>query len=230
LSDLAQPALDSATAEPFTVTDPAALARGATNAHPLWGQSIDFTIGVARLDQLPAMDRPEVAFAGRSNVGKSSLINAVTGRLGLARASNTPGRTRQLNLFDVAGQLYLVDLPGYGYARASKSEIKAWTRLTRRYLAGRANLMRVFLLIDARHGLKDSDRELMKSLDEVAVSYQLVLTKADKPSALASVVEASQDEARRHPAAHPELIVTSAVKGGGIAALRRAIAALAEKG
>ncbi len=188
-----------------------------------------FLGSVAALTQLPAGDLPEVAFAGRSNVGKSSLVNALTGRKTLARTSNTPGRTQQLNFFDLGGRLMLVDLPGYGYAQASKSAVKLWTRLTRDYLKGRAQLRRVLLLIDARHGLKANDREVMEELDSVAVVYQVVLTKADKvkPDALEALLARTRAELAGHVAAFPEVAVTSAVKDRGIAELRAALAELA---
>ncbi len=205
--------------------DAAALERGRL----LFAQECRFVAGAASLQQLPSPDRPEVAFAGRSNVGKSSLINALTGRKALARTSHTPGRTQQINFFDLGGRLSLVDLPGYGYARASKKDVKTWTRLVRDYLRGRPNLTRLCLLVDARHGLKDSDREIMAMLDEAGVVYQLVLTKADKPrpAELAERCAAVEIEARGHPAAYPTILVTSAQAGTGIAALRAAVAALA---
>lgn len=195
----------------------------------LFAQECRFLVSAADARQLPETGLPEVAFAGRSNVGKSSLVNSLTGRKTLARTSSTPGRTRLLNFFDLGGRLVIVDLPGYGYARASKSAIKDWTGLTRRYLKGRQPLTRVCLLIDARHGLKDGDRAVMTALDEAAVSYQAVLTKADKtkPDHLAAVVEATTGELARHGAAHPEIMVTSAAAGRGIAELRAALAALA---
>lgn len=195
----------------------------------LFARSCTFVGSAAAADQLPAPELPEVAFAGRSNVGKSSLVNALTGRKTLARTSNTPGRTRLLNVFQLAGRLGLVDLPGYGYARASKSEIKQWTGLTRAYLRGRANLRRVCLLIDARHGIKASDEAVMTLLDEAAVSYQVVLTKADKASAdaLAGTRAATAGRLAKRPAAHPEVLVTSARSGRGIDELRAALAALA---
>jgi GTP-binding protein len=190
-----------------------------------------FVKGVVRVTDLPQDGRAEIAFAGRSNVGKSSLINALTGQKSLARVSVTPGRTRELNFFTLGrdGQLLLVDMPGYGYARASKAEVKGWTRLIRDYLKGRSELKRLFLLIDARHWLKESDREIMTLMDEAAVSYQGVLTKADKPkSAELAAVEANvAAELAKRPAAHPQLIVTSARNGTGIPELRAAIAALA---
>jgi GTP-binding protein len=180
---------------------------------------------------LPQDGRPEIAFAGRSNVGKSSLINALTGRTSLARVSVTPGRTRELNYFTLGkeGAVYLVDMPGYGYARASKSAIKGWTRLIRDYLKGRRELKRVFLLIDARHGIKPSDEETMELLDEAAVSYQVVLTKADKPKAseLAAVQAKVKSDVAKHPAAYPEMLTTSARMGSGIPELRTAIASVA---
>jgi GTP-binding protein len=188
-----------------------------------------FVAGVATLDMMPPMDLPEIAFAGRSNVGKSSLINALTGRSALARTSITPGRTQQLNFFALGDRLALVDMPGYGHAAAAKHEIARWSAVIDAYLKGRTSLVRVCLLIDARHGLKDSDRDLMKRLDKAAVPYQAVLTKADKPTAaaLAACTRAVDDELRRHPAAHPELMITSSASGLGIPALRAALAALA---
>jgi GTP-binding protein len=190
-----------------------------------------FVKGVVRAADLPHDGRPEVAFAGRSNVGKSSLINALTGQKSLARVSITPGRTRELNFFTLGkkGKLLLVDMPGYGYARASKAEVKGWTRLIRDYLNGRRELKRVFLLIDARHGFKQSDRVIMTLMDEAAVSYQGVLTKADKPKAteLAAIEAKVGKEFAKRPAAYPQLIVTSARTCTGIPELRAAIASLA---
>ncbi len=195
----------------------------------LFAQPCAFVAGATGDGALPGDGLPEIAFAGRSNVGKSSLVNALTGRSTLARVSRTPGRTQQLNFFDLGQRLTLVDLPGYGFAQAAKREVAAWTGLTRRYLRGRVGLRRVLLLVDARHGLKDADRPIMDMLDEVAVSYQLVLTKTDavKPAELAACVEAVAAEARRRTAAHPAIHLTSARDGGGIAALRAALAALA---
>jgi len=198
------------------------------DARRLFAQECRFVLGAATLDGLPDSDLVEVAFAGRSNVGKSSLINALTGRSSLARASNTPGRTRQINFFRLADALMLVDLPGYGYARAPKHEIAAWTALVGSYLRGRAKLRRLMLLIDSRHGLKDSDRELMAMLDAAAVSYQGVLTKIDKADDLDAVRAEVAAELARHVAAHPQLLATSALKGTGIEEMREAIAALAE--
>jgi GTP-binding protein len=191
----------------------------------------DFVKGVVRIADLPQDGTPEIAFAGRSNVGKSSLINALTGRTSLARVSVTPGRTRELNFFTLGKDraLYLVDMPGYGYAEASKAQVKGWTQLIGDYLKGRRELKRVFLLIDARHGIKPNDKETMTLLDEAAVSYQVVLTKADKPKAgeLAAIQQKVAAELAKHPAAYPQLITTSARFGSGIPELRAAIAALA---
>ena len=196
----------------------------------LFAGECTFLLSAADENDLPALGAVEVAFAGRSNVGKSSLLNALTGRKNLARASNTPGRTRLLNFFSLGGRLILVDLPGYGYARASKTDIARWTQLPRGYLRGRPQLRRVCLLVDARHGLKSSDRQVMEELDSDAVSYQIVLTKADKvkPGALKRMVEETQGEIARRPAAHPVCMTTSAETGAGLPELRAALAALAE--
>ena len=195
----------------------------------LFTREVLFMLSVVNLDSIPPADRPEICFAGRSNVGKSSLINALTNRKGLARASNTPGRTRELNYFNVDGRLNLVDLPGYGYARAPKTEISNWTRLTRAFLRGRAGLRRVFLLIDSRHGIKPSDVELMELLDDAAVTYQLVLTKSDKikKAELDKVMRRTSRTIGKRPAAHPELMVTSSEKKTGLDDLRAEIATLA---
>ncbi len=195
----------------------------------LFAQDCGFLGAAVGTDRLPETGLPEVAFAGRSNVGKSSLVNALTGRRTLARISHTPGRTQQINFFDLGGRLVLVDLPGYGYARAAKTDIRRWSALTRRYLRGRPELARVCLLIDSRHGAKDSDREIMAELDRAAVSYQAVLTKADKmkQQALAAVRRATEQELAGHPAAHPDCPLTSARTGLGIAELRAALAVLA---
>ena len=195
----------------------------------LFAGPIEFERGVVSMDALPEADLPEVAFAGRSNVGKSSLINALTRRLKLARASTEPGRTRELNFFRMGDRLRLVDLPGFGYAKAPKSEIGRWTALTRDYLRGRATLKRVFLLVDARHGLKPDDKDVMDALDGAAVTYQLVLTKADKikPSELADTLAGAQAAVAKRPAAHPQAIATSSETGAGIEQLRAEIAALA---
>ena len=195
----------------------------------LFARQVGFMLSVVNLNQLPITDRPEICFAGRSNVGKSSLINALTNRKGIARASNTPGRTRELNYFNVDERLNLVDLPGYGYARASKTDIANWTRLTRAFLRGRAELRRVFLLIDSRHGIKPTDIELMEMLDEAAVTYQLVLTKIDKikKTELDKVKRRTSRTIGKRPAAHPELMVTSSEKKTGLDLLRAEIATLA---
>ena len=195
----------------------------------LFAGPVNFLMGVAQLEQLPQAFLAEVAFAGRSNVGKSSLINAIAGRHDLARTSNTPGRTRELNYYIAGnGQLALVDLPGYGYARAEKRAVKSWQRLILGYLQGRPGLKRVFLLIDARHGVTARDEETMSLLNEAAVSYQLVLTKSDKCSAseLATASMATGQSARRQPAAHPRVILSSSKTGQGIAELRAEIAGL----
>lgn len=197
----------------------------------LFAGPVGFQLSAPRLDVLPEADLPEVAFAGRSNVGKSSLLNALTGRQGLARTSNTPGRTQELNLFLVGEPpvMRLVDMPGYGYAEAPKDLIREWGRLVNDYLRGRPTLKRVLVLVDSRHGLKAVDREIMDLLDRAAVSYQIVLTKADKvkPTALAAVSALVAEEARKHAAAHPELIPTSSETKAGIADLRAAVAAAA---
>jgi GTP-binding protein len=174
------------------------------------------------------MDRLEIAFAGRSNVGKSSLINALTGRKALARTSRTPGRTQELNFFNADGQLTLVDMPGYGFAAAGKDKVATWTRLIKDYLRGRTNLARVFVLIDARHGFKDLDRDVLDGLDKAAVSYQIVLTKLDalKASEVGPRLAGIQEGLARRPAAYPQVIATSSEKGIGIAELRAAIARL----
>lgn len=194
----------------------------------LFSGPCDFMLGVAALAQLPDAAMPEIAFAGRSNVGKSSLLNALTGRKTLAHVSNTPGRTAQLNFFDLGGRLCLVDMPGYGYAKVSKAEKAAWDVLIRDYLRGRQTLQCVFVLVDSRHGIKDNDREIMKLLDSAAVPYRVVLTKADKrgagDEALAAAVTA---ELRKFAAAYPHPHFTSAEKGHGIAELRAAAAAYA---
>jgi GTP-binding protein len=205
--------------------DPALLAAG----RQLFAQECDFIAGIADLAQLPPAGLPEVAFAGRSNVGKSSLINALTGRNQLARISRTPGRTQQINMFDLGSRLTLVDLPGYGFAQAPKPKVEAWQRLIRSYLRGRAGLMRTCLLIDARHGLKPVDLDFMAMLGEVAVAYQPVLTKADlvRPGALADLIETLRADLERKPGAHPEIIATSAREGTGIERLRAALATLA---
>ncbi|MEZ5927464.1 MAG: ribosome biogenesis GTP-binding protein YihA/YsxC [Parvularculaceae bacterium] len=200
-------------------------------ARRLFAGPCDFMLGVVKMDTLPDEACAEVAFAGRSNVGKSSLLNALTGRSNLARASNTPGRTREINYFDLGGVVRLVDLPGYGYARAARGDVEAWTRLTRDFLRGRAALRRVFVLVDARHGLKQTDIEVMNLLDTSAVSYAIVLTKADKvkPTALEALKEATAKAISRRPAAHPTVRATSSETGEGLPELRADIAALARE-
>lgn len=196
----------------------------------LFAKPCEFVLGAARLDHIPESRLPEVAFAGRSNVGKSSLVNALTERKMLARVSNTPGRTREINFFRLSDVLMLADLPGYGFARASKTDSERWAGLVFEYLRGRPTLRRVILLIDSRRGLLKNDNDVMTLLDRAAVSYQLVLTKADKlkPAELAAIISRVQDESRRHGAAHPDVIATSAVTGEGIPELRAELAALAD--
>ena len=191
------------------------------------GQS-EFLKGVVAMDGLPPADRIEVCFAGRSNVGKSTLINALTGRKGLARASNTPGRTQEINFFTQGDRLYLVDLPGYGYANAPLKVVEKWQRLLRAYLAGRATLRRAFVLIDARHGVKPPDEEIMTLLDKAAVTFQAVMTKTDKVNgpALDKVLDSVRYDLARHPAAFPEIVLTSSEKGTGIETLRAVIAGI----
>ena len=199
----------------------------AERARKLFSGPIDFLKSAPKLEHLPSPDVPEVAFAGRSNVGKSSLINAVTNRAKLARASNTPGRTQELNYFDVGRPpvMRLVDMPGYGFAEAPKDMVKRWRFLINDFLRGRQVLKRALVLVDSRHGLKDVDRDIMKMLDDAAVSYHLVLTKADKikPTELAATLEEIRAEAAKHPAAHPLIIPSSSETGAGIAELRTAI-------
>lgn len=192
----------------------------------LFRGSCDFAFGAAKEEDLPHSTLPEVAFAGRSNVGKSSLINAVVKRNGLARTSKNPGCTRQVNFFNLGGEIMICDLPGYGYARASRKEVDGWTQLVNLYLTGRPNLQRVFLLIDSRHGMKDNDREIMKMLDISAVSYQIVLTKADKQSKeeIEKILANIEQLALKHTALHPEVLITSSAKGIGIDEVRSEIA------
>jgi len=196
-------------------------------ARKLFAGPIEFLKSAPGLQFLPDPEAPEVAFAGRSNVGKSSLLNALTNRKGLARTSNTPGRTQELNFFDVGQplQMRLVDMPGYGFAEAPKDVVKKWRFLVNDYLRGRQVLKRALMLVDSRHGLKDVDRDVMDMLDAAAVSYHLVLTKADKvkPTELAKTLEATVSEAAKHSAAHPAIFTTSIETGSGIAELRTAI-------
>jgi GTP-binding protein len=205
------------------------------SARKLFEGPWEFVWASTRIDDLPPMVGQEIAFAGRSNVGKSSLINALTRRNALARTSHTPGRTQQLNFFRQVGhdeRLTIVDMPGYGYAAVGKEKVAAWTRLIHDYLRGRANLMRVYVLIDARHGLKDVDDDVLKTLDKAAVSYQVILTKGDalKKSEQEAMVASTAEKIRRRPAAFPEVLLTSSEKGLGIPEFRAAIArALAER-
>lgn len=218
----------------MTMDHPDFTAEELLRGEALFKAPCDFIKGVTSIAALPDDGRPEIAFAGRSNVGKSSLINALTGRKTLARVSVTPGRTRELNFFALGpeGALCLVDMPGYGYAKAPKSAVKGWTRLIQDYLRGRRELKRVFLLIDARHGIKARDRDTMSLLDEAAVSYQAVLTKADKPklSELEAVIAKTEAELSKRPAAYPKILVTSARTGTGIPELRATVASLAANG
>jgi GTP-binding protein len=206
---------------------PAADDELAERARKLFAGRIEFLKSAPELKFLPDPDVPEIAFAGRSNVGKSSLLNALTNRKGLARTSNTPGRTQELNFFDVGDplQLRLVDMPGYGFAEAPKDMVKRWRFLMTDYLRGRAVLKKALVLVDSRHGIKEVDRGMMGMLDDAALGYHIVLTKADKikPSALGAIYEATMVEAARHPAAHPAIFTTSSETGSGIAELRTAI-------
>ena len=210
---------------PFPVAEPP---EDAEPGRKLFAGEIEFLKGVVAMDGLPPSDRVEVCFAGRSNVGKSSLINALTGRKALARASNTPGRTQEINFFTMAESHYLVDLPGYGFAEAPKAVVEKWQRLLKSYLAGRPNLRRAFVLIDSRHGAKAVDEEIMSLLDRAAVTFQCVMTKADKVKERdrAEALERTRTALARHPAAFPEIVVTSSEKGDGIATLRSIIAGL----
>jgi GTP-binding protein len=197
----------------------------------LFARPFVFVKGCVSIADLPPADRVEIAFAGRSNVGKSSLINALCGTSGLARTSNTPGRTQELNIFESqSAPLRIVDMPGYGFAQAPEDKVKAWTRLIHKYLTGRPTLRRVYVLVDARHGIKANDLSVMNELDRAAVSYQVVLTKADKPSVreLEKVVADTQAGIAKRPAAHPSVMLTSSEKGAGLAELRAEIARLLE--
>ena len=194
----------------------------------LFAGPCDFIAAAQNLTALPPISLPEIAFAGRSNVGKSSLVNALTGRTTLARTSQTPGRTRQLIFFSLASRLQLVDLPGYGYAKASKTDIKAWTKLTRKFLVGRQSLQRMLLLIDSRRGIGQADKEMMKLMDDSAVSWAVVLTKVDKIKSeqLQKICDKTQQEISLHVAAYPHIWTTSSQTGAGIAELRAHLASL----
>jgi GTP-binding protein len=212
---------------PFPLA-PAPEAAALEQGRRLFAQETVFVKGVVEMAGLPPADRLEVCFAGRSNVGKSSLINALTGRRSLARASNTPGRTQEINFFE-RGDIYLVDLPGYGFAKAPLATVEKWQRLLKSYLSGRQTLRRAFVLIDTRHGIKAVDEEILTLLDGAAVPFQVVMTKADKVSEKAQPEVLAQVRAglQKHPAAYPELVLTSSEKGDGIATLRALIAGLA---
>lgn len=203
-------------------------AQAAEKGRILFAGETEFLKGVVAMDGMPPADRVEVCFAGRSNVGKSTLINALTGRKALARASNTPGRTQEINFFTLGDERYLVDLPGYGYANAPVNVVEKWQRLLKAYLSGRANLRRAFVLIDARHGVKPVDSEIMELLDRSAVPFQAVLTKSDKVKEKdrGKVLAQVREALARHPAAFPELVLTSSEKGDGIATLRAIIAGI----
>ncbi|MFT6426356.1 MAG: GTP-binding protein [Celeribacter sp.] len=209
---------------PIAEPDAAALEQGRL----LFSGETDFVKGVVAMDGMPPDDRIEICFAGRSNVGKSTLINALTGRKALARASNTPGRTQEINFFTCADSHYVVDLPGYGFAKAPKDTVAKWQRLLKAYLAGRATLRRAFVLIDSRHGVKEVDEEIMSLLDRSAVTFQVVMTKADKVKDAEREKNLAQtrEAVSKHPAAYPELIVTSSEKGWGIDVLRAVISKL----
>lgn len=202
-------------------TDPQLVEAG----EALFRRPVDFLKGVVNVEGLPAPDRPEIAFAGRSNVGKSSLINALCGRKALARTSNTPGRTREINFFTIEDQAYLVDMPGYGYAKVPKDMVAGWTRLIERYLRGRESLRRTFLLIDSRHGVKKNDKDIMKGLDQTAQLYQIVLTKADKLKSGELARRLAETEAliKTHPACYPVVLCTSSQKSLGLPALKAAV-------
>lgn len=216
------PAFEAATE---LATDPAEIEA----ARILFAQECSFVAAAATIPQLPGETLPEVAFAGRSNVGKSSLVNALTGRKTLARTSNTPGRTQEVIFFDLGGRLMLVDLPGYGYAKVSKAKQAIWTETLFAYLRGRTTLQRVVMLIDGRHGLMDKDAVAMDLLDKAALSYQVVLTKVDKmkPEELSAMIEATVAKLSRRPAAHPVVVATSSFAGTGVAELRALLAGFA---
>ena len=212
---------------PFPIAEPENEA-AAEKGRKLFLGPVDFLKGVVAMDGLPGADRIEICFAGRSNVGKSSLINALTNRKGLARASNTPGRTQEINFFELGEERYLVDLPGYGYANAPVSIVEKWQRLLKNYLSGRPNLRRAFVLIDSRHGIKPVDEEIMKLMNRSALAFQVVLTKIDKikEHELEKTLLQVREKLSKHPAAFPELVTTSSEKGEGIQTLRAVISDL----
>ena len=212
---------------PFPIAEPENEA-AAEKGRKLFLGPVDFLKGVVAMDGLPGADRFEICFAGRSNVGKSSLINALTNRKGLARASNTPGRTQEINFFELGEERYLVDLPGYGYANAPVSIVEKWQRLLKNYLSGRPNLRRAFVLIDSRHGIKPVDEEIMQLMNRSALAFQVVLTKIDKikEHELEKTLLQVREKLSKHPAAFPELVTTSSEKGEGIATLRAVISDL----
>ena len=212
---------------PFPIAEPENEA-AAEKGRKLFLGPVDFLKGVVAMDGLPGADRIEICFAGRSNVGKSSLINALTNRKGLARASNTPGRTQEINFFELGEERYLVDLPGYGYANAPVSIVEKWQQLLKNYLSGRPNLRRAFVLIDSRHGIKPVDEEIMQLMNRSALAFQVVLTKIDKikEHELEKTLLQVREKLSKHPAAFPELVTTSSEKGEGIQTLRAVISDL----
>ena len=222
LLDMEQPSFNGAAMVHFETSGEEQLAIANEAGRLLFAGQCDFIAAANNMKALPPVTLPEICFAGRSNVGKSSLVNGLTGRRMLARTSQTPGRTRQLIFFNLADRLQLVDLPGYGYASAPKTDIKAWTNLTRKYLAGRPSLQRVFLLIDSRRGIGPADHDIMALLDETAVSWAVVITKADKQKAesLAKTCKETKTKISKYVAAYPELFITSSEDGTGIEALR----------